>query len=626
MRSFTPRSAKWLRVPIIGGVATALALVGGIALGAPQGNAPQVSTSAPDPTSFLVFTNGSPLSTVMPIGVLCFDKTINGSAAAVAGAAADVKLVAYDGTHTLASNLTSTAATVNPSNGACIDLTYPAGSDLNSFTLATVTRGAVVDSLGRQSVPGAVGVTPTGTPEITPLAGETTGAKLIGITKNPATPNVITYVFNRFLDPGTPGAGAFRYVASNGTMAQGQSTVQTGNTVAVTFPAAVLGDVRYSVAENTVNTQTQRVPNPYDAIGAPVASNPTIVSATPSSSLAGAFNVTFDQQITSAVPTKFIAYLEDNTKVGGATITPINSTTLQVSFPSTAKYATKVVKIVDLGGAVNQNGTTGTSGTNPSILSEAATATPPMQSGFTTGPVLTGVTLNPTAGTATYTFDGHGGQVTPVAGGFTLVNTDGSVSAPATAAISGPNSVVVTFGSAGVAAAVGGSIAPGAVKDPQGSLNVGPETAGNGLATTTTSTTGTKPPPPPPVTTTTTTQTTRTTINPPPPRRRFNVKRVIIHAHKRRVAHHNTLVTFNGTVVVPGFLNKSRVCYGKIHLTFKHGGRVVATGNRGVSRRCTFRGSKLISNRKLHNDGGRLYARFSGNGRLFARGGASTGF
>ncbi|MGI8413702.1 MAG: hypothetical protein ACR2QA_14690, partial [Solirubrobacteraceae bacterium] len=90
--------------------------------------------------------------------------------------------------------------------------------------------------------------------------------------------------------------------------------------------------------------------------------------------------------------------------------------------------------------------------------------------------------------------------------------------------------------------------------------------------------------------------------------------------------HGNTLVTFNGTVVVPGFLNKSRVCYGKIHLTFKHGGRVVATGNRGVSRRCTFTGSKLISDRKLHNDGGRLFARFGGNGSLFAKGGASAGF
>ncbi|MGI8412818.1 MAG: VCBS repeat-containing protein, partial [Solirubrobacteraceae bacterium] len=42
---------------------------------------------------------------------------------------------------------------------------------------------------------------------------------------------------------------------------------------------------------------------------------------------------------------------------------------------------------------------------------------------------------------------------------------------------------------------------------------------------------------------------------PPPSGHRFNVNRVIIHAHKRRVAHGNTLVTFNGTVVVPGFLN-----------------------------------------------------------------------
>ena len=59
----------------------------------------------------------------------------------------------------------------------------------------------------------------------------------------------------------------------------------------------------------------------------------------------------------------------------------------------------------------------------------------------------------------------------------------------------------MTFGSLAVTNAVGGTIAPNTVQDPQGSLNAGPETSGIGLATTTsTSTSSTKPPVTHPVT------------------------------------------------------------------------------------------------------------------------------
>lgn len=47
MRLVSPGSVRWLGV-LLGGLATAIALGDGIALGAPEGNAPPVSTRAPD--------------------------------------------------------------------------------------------------------------------------------------------------------------------------------------------------------------------------------------------------------------------------------------------------------------------------------------------------------------------------------------------------------------------------------------------------------------------------------------------------------------------------------------------------------------------------------------------------
>ncbi|MGI8429826.1 MAG: hypothetical protein ACR2OB_11080 [Solirubrobacteraceae bacterium] len=616
MRSVSQRSARWLRVSLIGAVAAALALIGGIALGAPQGGAPQLSTQAPDPVSFTVATNGSPTSRAAAVGVLCFDKAFDRSK--LARSRGTVTLFGYGQAQTLSAEVR--ASKVNRTNADCLNVSFPAersvGADLNSYTLASVDQGAVRDMHGRPSVPGAVGVTPAGMPEITPQLGETTGPKLTAVVSSTSTPYAITYIFNRRLDPGrVPDGSQFGYVQSNGGQVRGTGApVLTGETVVVKFANSVLSsdDVRQFVDAGAVETQTQQVKNPPGAVGGAVPSAPSIVSAMPAPGVDGAFDVTYDQPVRAKNASKFAAYREDNSTVPGARpiVTSISPTTLQVSYPQSptrgffdvAKYAAKIVKIVDLGGAAMQPGPA----SNPSILGEGATATPPMREGFTTGPTLIGVWLNPNASIATYTFDGHGGSLldyAPATLGLVHANGDTTMGADCSQTVIAGATIVAHFTRRQLANAVGGTIAPGGPEDNQGSRNIGRETSGNGSATG-----------------------SNTTGTPTKAGCRLPSNHADVRASKHGVSHGRTRVSFSGTVFVPRFVNKSRVCYGRVHIKIMHGPHVVATENVGLSRRCTFSGSATVGNRQLNNDGGRVYASFSGNRRLFGEEHGQSGF
>ncbi|PZS07891.1 MAG: hypothetical protein DLM64_13870 [Solirubrobacterales bacterium] len=597
MRSVSSSTAGWLRLCLVGGFAAALALAAGIAFAAPQGGASQVSTSVPDLTSFTVVKNGTTTGG-LAVAALCFDKAIDAKGLGP-GTAIAITLYGY-GANKL--SLAGASAASIPGNGSCASITIPpvggVGVDLDGFTVAAVTQGAVRDAVGRASVPGAVGVTVLGSPEIKPELGETTGPKLLAVGRGPGA-NQLTYVFNRLLDPHVGPPASYRYVTLPGPEVDGMAAVLTAaNEVRVTFPGPVSNDVQYSVAAGTVKTQTQLVPNPTGALGGPVVGRPTIRSAAAVSGAPGAFDVTYDLPVTLADPTKLVGYLEDNSTVPvtAAEIThPISKPdVVRVTFgASVSKYASLITKIVDTGGAV--------SGPNLSVRGEGDITTPPMRAGFTEGPDLISVALNPAAATASYTFDGNYGSLYTgvTAAAFHLVNSDGTLSAPATSAsLTGSNTVTAVFGASQFASAVGGTISGSAAvfdyeaADCHGcaaSINIVPVTAGG------------------------TTTTTTTTL----PAGKVRAVRVGLRASGRRIAGGRTRVSFKGRIYLGNAFNPA-FCFGKVNITLRHQSRKVATKRLSVGyRRCTFGQSITVRNSQLRNDGGRVYALFTGNRFVF---------
>ncbi len=612
MRSVSSRSARWLRVLLVGGVGAALALLAAVAFGAPQGGASLVSTQAPDPSSFTVVQNGT-ASGGIAVGALCFDKAIDSASIAGGATASAITLYGYGGggagagspaTQKLALSSVGATATISPTNGACANVRIPGGVDLDGFTVATVGGAAVKDVSGRASVQGAVGVTVPGTPEIKPELGETTGPKLVAVTKNGNVPTQLTYAFNRLLDPSVGGGSDYGYVQSNGTTVTG-STAMLGpapNEVTVTFPGNVLNDSRYFVSPSASMTQTQDVPNPIDTLGGIVATRPTIVAVAPVSGTPGAFDVTYDQPVTRADATKLVAYLEDNSRIpvtsGEITRPSVISTMLRITFPPpVAPYASLITKIADDGGAVMQQSQPNAT----SVPGEGDITTPPMREGFTEGPDLNNVALNPAAGTATYTFDGNYGSLHNLvanAGSFELVDSDGTLSPPATSAsVTGTNTVTAVFGAGQFANAVGGTISGVGVADYEcggacaAAQNLAPSTAAHTTTTTTTTTT--------------------------PPTGRVHAVRVGLKASKKGISGGRTRVSFTGKIYLGHAFNPS-FCYGKVNITLKHRNTKVATKTLGVGyRRCTFGQSITVRNGQLKNDGGRVYASFTGNKFVF---------
>ncbi|PZS07072.1 MAG: hypothetical protein DLM64_15430 [Solirubrobacterales bacterium] len=551
---------------------------------------------------------------------MCFDKAIDSASLVGGGTASAITLYGYGGgggggagspaTQKLALSSVGATATISPTNGSCATIRIPAvsgvGVDLDGFTVATVGGAAVKDVSGRASVQGAVGVTVPGTstPEIRPELGETTGPKLVAVTKNGNVPMQLTYAFNRLLDPSVGGGSDYGYVQSNGTTVTG-STAMLGPApyeVTVTFPGNVLNDSRYFVSPSASMTQTQDVPNPIDTLGGIVATRPTIAGVTPVTGALGAFDVTYSQPVTVADATKLVAYLEDNSTVpvtsGEITFPSGSSTMLRITFPPpVAPYASLITKIADDGGAViAQSQPYATS-----VPGEGDITTPPMREGFTEGPDLINVALNPAAGTATYTFDGNYGSLDNLvanAGSFQLVDSDGTLSTQATSArVTGSNTVTAIFGAGQFANAVGGTISSGGVADYEcggacaAAQNLAPSTAAHTTTTTTTTTT--------------------------PPTGRVHAVRVGLRASGRRISGGRTRVSFTGKIYLGHAFNPS-FCYGKVNITLKHRNTKVATKTLGVGyRRCTFGQSITVRNGQLKNDGGRVYASFTGNKFVF---------
>ncbi len=110
---------------------------------------------------------------------------------------------------------------------------------------------------------------------------------------------------------------------------------------------------------------------------------------------------------------------------------------------------------------------------------------------------------------------------------------------------------------------------------------------------------------------------TFTATAPPLGIHRVTVFRIGLRAHKHQISHGRTRISFKGKIYLGSAFNPA-FCYGKVDITVKHGSKTVATKLLSVGyRRCTFGQSVTVRTSQLHNDGGRVYARFTGNKFVF---------
>lgn len=111
--------------------------------------------------------------------------------------------------------------------------------------------------------------------------------------------------------------------------------------------------------------------------------------------------------------------------------------------------------------------------------------------------------------------------------------------------------------------------------------------------------------------------TTTTTQPPPPSPSQVHAVRVGLKASKKGAGGGRTKVSFSGKIYLGSAFSQSK-CYGKVTITLKHKRTTVATKTVGVRYgRCTFGQSFTVRNGQLKHDGGRVYARFTGNNSVF---------
>ncbi len=103
----------------------------------------------------------------------------------------------------------------------------------------------------------------------------------------------------------------------------------------------------------------------------------------------------------------------------------------------------------------------------------------------------------------------------------------------------------------------------------------------------------------------------------PPPPGKVHAVRVGLKASKKGAGGGRTKVSFSGKIYLGSAFSPSK-CYGKVAITLKHKSKTVATKTVGIGfGKCTFGQSITVKNSQLKNDGGRVYARFTGNELVF---------
>ncbi len=395
------------------------ALLAPAAHGAPAAGGAQASLDVPVPTSATIEANNTlRVCFNLPVGAV-----VNPGRIRVAGY--DVNRVAPAST-----------ATISSTSGNCVVAQFANGANdapLTDFTRASVSGGTINGTAGSPNVGGGLAL--EGTAQ-TPQPGFSAGPDLVGTpTVSPAQGGnvTITYTFDQALDatptvvppnvfnsPTNP-TNAFGYYGADGTAVSCGALSPTaspgvsisGNTVTCRIPAAtatVTPPSRFFVLSKAVRDRPTAFSccdvNPTGSAGG-LTTRPVIQSVSQSGPTQA--TVTYNQPVTIRDAAQFQLCTSDGTSVAPSSSSQPAGNTSQVvlDFPAQfANVAYKVVGLADPGAAGTNGGAVQGRAVSAmqSATSYAAIRTAPIQAGRIDGPDLAAVSVNPAAGTATFTF------------------------------------------------------------------------------------------------------------------------------------------------------------------------------------------------------------------------------
>jgi hypothetical protein len=373
-------------------------------------------------------------------------------------------LLGFDSTQ----RVVATEAELSEDRRNCVIASYPAGTDVTSYSLGTVRNSVVVARDGEVNIKDAAPLTGRGSGvENAARSGATSAPELVRVEIDQSL-NQARYIFDEdSLGAGTVGAAAFGYYTLDGTARAATRVLSLEEDSAVVeFAEGQLEDARRFFTLPGAVIDRKRVPSNLGVFGARTTA-PDLVSVVRESP--AQYDFTFDEPVNAEIGNRFFLYTSDADQLTGGAVTRPDANTVRVTFTGAGDIDT-IVR-----GAVAPQAVTAldADGITNTIGAERVRGGGSGDQGVTSGPDLIDVMLEPDTGRALFVFDETLDDEAPLLAQFSLVTEGGEMSAAkeivdVTGAEVSGNTVVVLFDEADAQAAALASVGTGAVVDQQG--------------------------------------------------------------------------------------------------------------------------------------------------------------
>lgn len=349
---------------------------------------------------------------------------------------------------------------------------FPADTDLPAYTLAVVQAEAVENINGEGNVPDTAALDGS---TISLENGRTDGPDLVDVVAQPNLERV-DFVFDENLEEEGSEAAAnannLGYYALDGTIHNADEIVSVEDNVLTARFDEDQGDqveeaVRWFILSDTVEDRSGNA-NVLGAIGGQTTA-PDLIAVNEAVGDTQ-WDYVFDQDITDADLSKFLAYTADGTRYQAESMARPDSATVRAAFSQVQKFGQDIILAAVEPGAVKRDkgfdtqSTAGAAATSDSGELE--------ESGSTTGPDLQSVDVDRNSGQATMHFDelvNDDKAWDP--SNFFVVTDSGRLVPGAHYVETDDNRVIVTWDPTSMQAARGIVIEDGAVEDFQGNPN-----------------------------------------------------------------------------------------------------------------------------------------------------------
>jgi hypothetical protein len=366
----------------------------------------------------------------------------------------------------------STEARLVETDDRCVLASFPADTDVRSYTIGTVGNVVVEDRSGEVNIQDSLALSGGGDSR---GVGGTNAPELVRVSVDP-TLDQISYIFDEseLAEQGAQ-ASSFGYYTSDGSaVTAGSIESVDDDTVIVSFGEGGAQQVEEAVrffAEAGAVQDRQGSASTLGAAGDATAV-PDLVSVKRAAGEGGQYDFRFDEAVQREQADRFILYTSDGQELTASSVTRPSPEIVRATFSEAMDFSGKIARAaVHSDAVVSLN-----SGARGNTIGAASLAGGDA-GGPTSGPDLMGVTLDAETGQATFTFDATLEEDGVQAGSFFLITDSGSVSAgrdvvnvTGEGGVTG-NEVVVLFDEAIAQAAVNASVNGQAVTDQSGEQN-----------------------------------------------------------------------------------------------------------------------------------------------------------